>query len=212
MADDQDVEDVPKPLGIKCTSSDCDNGLHCFRQTRRLRRDNIRGICRECGANLVDWERVRRHDLSDVDYTFEALKYELIRHHFWHVPIERRAVNHAKRKGKSGIREASVRRIRVSVASPHHPRQGRQTPFSGNVLYYAQHAVVACCRACIEEWHDIPQDRDLTEEEVLYLAELVTLYVFHRLPDLTENGEKIPADQVERRSTAEAGSVIACLP
>lgn len=194
MAEEQelDFDDEPKPLGIKCTSTDCENGLHCFRQSQKMRQANIKGVCRECGANLVDWERVQRHDLSDVDYTFEALRYELIRHHFWHVPLDARAVNHAKRKGRRGIREAAVRRIQKSVASPRHPRQGRQTPFSGNALYYAQHAVAACCRACIEEWYDIPRDRALTEEEVQYLAELVVLYVFLRLPDLTETGEKVP--------------------
>lgn len=191
MVDDQDFELDPKPLGIKCTSTDCERGLHCFRQTRRMRRDNVRGPCRECGVNLVDWERLQQHDLGDIAYTFDALKHELVRHHFWHVPIDLQAVNHARRKGKGGVQEAAIQRIRKSVASPNHPREGRQTPFLGNALYYGQHAVAACCRACIEEWHDIPRDRELSEEEIRYLAELVTLYVYHRLPELTEKGEKV---------------------
>ncbi|MDQ3659528.1 MAG: hypothetical protein M3454_00400 [Actinomycetota bacterium] len=84
--DEQIIEDAPKPLGLKCTDSDCENGLHCFRQTKKMRRNNIRVVCRVCNANLVDWERVRRHDLADADYTIEALQFEMIRHRFWHVP------------------------------------------------------------------------------------------------------------------------------
>lgn len=191
MTEGQGVEQELKPLGITCTSTDCDNGLHCFRQTQKTRKANMRGVCRACGANLVDWERLRRQDLSDVEYTFAALRHELIRHHFWHVEVDQKAVNHARRKGKAGIREAAVKRIQASVASPRHPREGRQTPFRGNVLFYGQHAVAACCRACIEEWHDISRDRALTEAEVAYLARLVALYVEHRLPNLSDAGEKV---------------------
>lgn len=181
-----------KPLGISCTSTDCDNGLHCFRQTVKMRQAGIRGVCRECWASLVNWRRIERRDLSDVDYTFAALQHELIRHHFWHKALDERAVNHARRRGRIGMREAAMHRIRKSVASPDHPRQGRQTPFAGNALYYAQHAVAACCRACIEEWYAIPRDRELTEDEIRYLAELTSRYVELRIPDLSEHGEKVP--------------------
>jgi len=192
MSDDQELDANPKPLGIKCTSSDCENGLHCFRQTQKMRRANIRGACRDCGADLVNWDRVRRQDLRDVGYTFQAQNYELIRHHFWHVDIDQRAANYARRKGRDGIREAAEKRIRASVARPRHPLEGRQTPFSDNPLYYGQHAVAACCRACIEEWHSIPKDRNLTEDEIQYLSELVILYVFDRIPDLAEKGIRVP--------------------
>lgn len=132
MPDNQNTEEAPKPLGLKCTDTDCENGLHCFRQTRNMRKNDIRGSCRTCGADLVNWERIRRHDVGDVEYTISALQFELIRHHFWHLPIDVKAVNHARRKGRSGITVAAVQRIRNSVASPNHPREGRQTPFSGN--------------------------------------------------------------------------------
>src|SRR5947199_5312284 len=70
----------PEPLDIKCTSSDCQNGLHCFKATRRMAPAE-RGRCRSCGADLVDWSRVHRRDKADAAYTFAALQFELIRHH-----------------------------------------------------------------------------------------------------------------------------------
>jgi hypothetical protein len=57
---------------------------------------------------------------------------------------------------------------------------------------YAQHATASCCRKCIEEWHGIHQGRELTEDEITYLATLAILYVDERLPFLTQAGEKVP--------------------
>lgn len=182
------------PLKIKCTSTDCDNGLHCFKQNRKKKVASPVGQCRSCGTDLVDWSRVQKCDLSDVNYTFYALKHELIRHHFWHVEIDQKAINHARRKGKSGMRVAAQNRIHKSVGSAQHPREGRQTPKenSGNAIFYAQHATACCCRKCIEYWHNIPLGRELTEQEIGYFTDLVMLYIEERLPILTEHGEKVP--------------------
>lgn len=182
-----------KPLKVTCTSSDCPSGLHCFKPTRKMRMADQTGRCRSCGADLVDWERIKRHDLSDTAYTFQALKYEMYRHHYWHSGIDEVAVNHARRKGRAGMRDAARNRIRKSVGSAAGIFDGRQTPRAGNATFYAQHATAACCRGCIERWHAIPKDRPLTEDEVRYLTDLLMLYVNERLPDLTENGEKVPS-------------------
>ena len=56
-----------------------------------------------------------------------------------------------------------------------------QTPFSGNVIYYAQHATATCCRKCIEAWHGIGRECHLTEEEIAYFAELMMHYIETRL-------------------------------
>jgi len=183
-----------KPLEIKCSSTDCENGLHCFKQSGKKKVADPFGQCHSCGADLVDWSRVQKRDLSDVNYTFLALKHELIRHYFWHIEIDQKAINHARRKGKSGMRDAAEKRIRQSVGSAQHPREGRQTPKenSGNAIYYAQHATACCCRKCIEYWHNIPIGRELTEQEIGYFTDLVMLYIEERLPILTENGEKVP--------------------
>jgi len=46
----------PPPLDIKCTSTDCDNDLHCFKQLKKMTPDQ-RGKCRACAVDLVDWKR-----------------------------------------------------------------------------------------------------------------------------------------------------------
>jgi hypothetical protein len=155
---------------------------------------NQQGRCRTCGAELVDWSRVHKRNPADAAYTFAALKYELVRHYFWHVEIDLRAVNHARRKGKIGLQAAAEQRIRKAVGPAEPPFDGRQTPRegSGNVISYAQHATASCCRKCIAEWHGIPRGRELTEDEIAYLTTLAVLYIDERLPFLTQDGEKGP--------------------
>jgi uncharacterized OB-fold protein len=183
-----------KPLGITCTSTDCENGLHCFRQTKKRGEEHvIGGRCRECGTDLVNWPRVHKRDFKDVEYTFRSLKYELIRHHFWHQELDIRAVNYARRKGMSGLDVAAEKRIRRSLGPAEPVFDGRQTGKTGNPLFYAQHACAVCCRKCMEYWHGVEQHRPLAEEEVQYFKELLMLFVKDRLPNLTPDGEYIPA-------------------
>lgn len=185
---------ILEPLKITCTSTDCGNDLHCFLASRKKGNTTEVGACRECGTKLVDWERVHKKDAGDVQYTFEALKHELIRHHFWHVGIDEKAISYARRKGVSGLRTAVRSRLRSSVGKAQNPYDGRQTPMegSGNPIHYAQHATASCCRKCMEYWHGIPKSKNLTDEQIEYLSEIVMLYLVERVPDLTQDGEYIP--------------------
>jgi len=184
-----DSDELPelKPLKIKCTASDCEAGLHCFRVSKKMAALNRQGQCRDCGQALVDWGRVHRRDLTDIEFTFRMLKLELIRHHFWHLELDARAMNHARRKGRVLLREAAAHMIEKKIAPEIPPFDGRQTAREGNSIFYAQHSVAACCRKCVEEWHGIPRGRELTPEEVGYLVGLICRWIDDRLPDLHDD-------------------------
>ena len=92
------------------------------------------------------------------------------------------------------------KRIGKSVGASKNPREGKQTPYEGNILYYAQHAVAACCRKCIEYWHGIESGRALADEEVGYLSSLVILFINRRLPDLKDEPVKVPAMRSDKGS------------
>ena len=191
-AEDWDVE---KPLPkVTCTSSDCENDLHSFLRVRPRGQSYRNGECRQCGIDLIDWHRLDQHDLSDVEHTVASLERELIRHVYWHKSIDQRAINHASRKGLSGMREATKKRLSNSVGPPSSklPRDGRQTRFSGNAIFYAQHATATCCRKCIEAWHGIGKERPLTEQQIEYMTELVMHYIEQRVPGLAQHGIKVP--------------------
>lgn len=181
----------PPPLEIKCTSTDCDNDLHCFKQLKKMTPDQ-RGKCRDCGADLVDWKRLHRRDKADAEHTFEALQHELIRHHFFHRPVDDGAMRHAQRKGRDQLKDAARDRLRKYLAVAEPPRDGRQTPLEGNAIYYAQHATATCCRTCLEYWHDIPKGRALTDAEFDYCVSLVDLFLDEKLPDLADEPIHVP--------------------
>ena len=191
--------DGPEPLKIRCTSSDCRNGLHCFKSTRQMAPVD-RGRCRSCGADLIDWSRVHRRDPRDAAYTFAALRHELIRHHHWHTVIDDKAHRHAIRKGRLRLLAAARQRLVKCLAPANPPRDGYQTPLAGNAIYYAQHAVATCCRTCLEYWHGIPKGRELTPDELEYSLQLVTFYLNQRLPQLAAEPQRVPA--VRRRDAA----------
>jgi hypothetical protein len=151
---------------------------------------------------LVDWDRIHSQDTGDIDHTFAALKREFIRHYFWHKPIDEAADKHARRKGRIGLRAAAEQRLRTSVGPAEPARDGRQTPMTGNILYYAQHATASCCRTCMEYWHGIPKGRELTSAEIQYLKTLVMRFVQERMPHLRDEPEHIPRRQTSRASIA----------
>ena len=193
----------PPPLNIKCTSADCENELHCFKHLKKMTEEQ-RGKCRYCGADLVDWDRLHMRDFGDVAHTFAALKNEMIRHFFFHGELDERAVRHAQRKGRVQLKEAARHRLGKYLSPATPARDGRQTPFAGNAIYYAQHATATCCRTCLEYWHDIPKGQELTAEEEAYCAALVDCFLDERLPELADTPIRVP--NMRRAAPASAAS------
>jgi hypothetical protein len=212
MVEPPDLADDLPPLKVTCTTN-CATGLHCFLQKRRetvqTTAENSTGRggrCRACQADLIEWQRLYQCAIGDVAYTLEMLKKELIRHHFWHVEIDQKAINHALRKGRKELRVAAEKRIRASVGKAFPSYDGRQTPKSGNSLFYAQHATATCCRKCIEEWYGIEIGVALTEEHIQYFSDLLMLYLNDRLPQLGEEGIKIPNASSRNGKPSTAGA------
>lgn len=53
------------------------------------------------------------------------------------------------------------------------PKDGKQTPMSKHPVFIAQHATGTCCRGCLEKWHHIPKNRNLTEKEIRFIEALI---------------------------------------
>lgn len=54
---------------------------------------------------------------------------------------------------------------------------GKQTPMKGHPVFIAQHACACCCRGCLEKWHNIEKNKELTEEEVDYIVNLLMKWI-----------------------------------
>ena len=132
---------------------------------------------------MIDWDRLDRHDLRDIEFTVSSLQQELIRNEYWNKPLDGKALRHAARKGLRALRNDAAHRLRKYVGRPRSElsRDGMQTPFSGNVIYYAQHATATCCRKCVEAWHGVSREKHLTEGDIQYFTELLMYYIETRL-------------------------------
>ncbi|MBN8564804.1 MAG: DUF4186 family protein [Leptolyngbya sp. UWPOB_LEPTO1] len=197
MSDDWNVEEELKPLKLTCTSSDCKNGQHCYKPSRKQKAANVVGQCRSCDESApFDLERIQKLNLEDIDYTIAALRNERIRQYYWTNKIPQKVENYARRIGISKMEAVVEKRIRKSVGSPADEFDGRQTPVENsskvNAIHFAQHATASCCRQCMEYWYGIPKGRSLTEHEVMYLSNLGMRFIGERFPFLTNEGEKVP--------------------
>jgi hypothetical protein len=174
------------PLKVSCVDSRCDEDLHCFRP-RTSAPAAQRGRCRDCGANLIDWETVHQRDTVHIDAVVSELPKELIRHHYWHVSVPAEVRHRATRYRADVIADRTSRAIHTRVGPPSSElgRDGMQTPGLHSdrcqIYFMGMHAVAACCRKCMEYWHGIPREQRLDPEDERYFAALVWAYVCSRM-------------------------------
>lgn len=178
----------------ECLKTDCKNDLHCFRQkeSRRPRQILVGQHCYECGADPVDWNVVYQRNLVNTSKVFDFMKKEWIRNKYWTREIDPEALKSAQKIGHLNLRTAIAKRLKQSVTMAVPFNDGGQTPMDGNILYYAQHATACCCRKCIEYWHGIQAKREITDQEIKYMTELMYLYINDRLPNLNKEPMAFP--------------------
>ena len=174
------------PLNITCSTTKCDDGLHCFRTNEKAARQyGEYNVCKECGAKLIDWQRIHQNDIKDAKFIFKSMKNELIRHVYWHTNIYDEAIEKALKLNKEKKLRAHARKMLKSKIGRLNNWDGRQTPMvGGEIVNYAQHATATCCRKCLEYWHDIPRDTILTEKQLDFCTDLVMLYIEERVPEI----------------------------
>ena len=188
--------DIPisdlSPLNISCSSTKCEDNLHCFKTSvSAARKFGSFGVCKECGTHLIDWKRVHQNNINDSKFIFNSMKNELIRHVYWHTPIEKAAIDIALKTGKDQLRIHSKQVLKAKIGNPHNAWDGRQTPMTGNeIVNYAQHATATCCRMCLEYWHNINKNEKLTGEQLQFCTDLVMLYIEERVPNLTDEKQE----------------------
>lgn len=175
-------------LGVKCTDSRCDEGLHAFRPKANATAEQI-GHCISCGVgDLVDWERAHQRDPGDFEYLRGAFEHELIRHEFWKVEIPDRVRDLALRpRGGHTLAEMIERNVGNAIGPPASEIfwEGQQTPFpdseNARIYHYGQHATGTCCRRCLEYWHGIGREVRLERKDLGYTTNLVWRYIDEKL-------------------------------
>ncbi|MBW2573860.1 MAG: DUF4186 domain-containing protein [Deltaproteobacteria bacterium] len=65
-------------------------------------------------------------------------------------------------KGINTIRQHAIDFISARIAPQFPKNDGKQTPMKGHPVFIGQHATATCCRGCIQKWHRIKKEKELT--------------------------------------------------
>lgn len=176
------------PDDIVCGTTKCNEGFHCYSLKKSsLRKFGKERVCKECGTDLIDWERVHKNDIGDSDFTFHELKHEIVRHVFWHTTITDGALYNALTAGKIKTEEKARKILNSRIKKYVAFIDGRQTPMGKDeIVNYAQHATATCCRKCLEAWHNIPMESTLTDQQMDFCTSLVMKFINERIPQMQD--------------------------
>ena len=109
-----------------------------------------------------------------IEKTMERLSYSTFRSK---LVLSDKDRAYARSKGKTTIDRHACELLRSRVGAANPVKDGKQTPWRGHPVFTAQHATATCCRGCIEKWHHIPRGRELTDEEIRRLADLIMVWI-----------------------------------
>ena len=76
-------------------------------------------------------------------------------------------------RSREEMRKETEDIIRKNLERKVSPDKDRHTRQWGHPVYVAQRATACCCRKCLYEWHNIPANRRMTENEVRYVVDLL---------------------------------------
>lgn len=86
-------------------------------------------------------------------------------------------ISYIEEKGLDTIEEHARIFILKRLASKMPKNDGKQTPMKGHPVFIAQHATATCCRSCLEKWHHISQNKELSTEEINYIINIIMMWI-----------------------------------
>ena len=111
---------------------------------------------------------------KDLDYLFQNLSKSKFRSSFH---LRKYMIDYINDKGSVKIREHAYDFINKKIKPAYPKNDGKQTAYKGHPVFIAQHATGTCCRGCLEKWHHIPKGRELTDEEVDYIVNVIMRWI-----------------------------------
>lgn len=86
-------------------------------------------------------------------------------------------IKYIQQKGLETIETHARDFIKKRITPKNIINDGKQTPMRGHPVFIAQHATATCCRSCIEKWHHIHKNHDLTPDEQQLLVTLIMEWI-----------------------------------
>lgn len=80
-------------------------------------------------------------------------------------------------KGINKIREHAYDFVTKRLSDTSNVTDGKQTPMKGHPVFIAQHATGTCCRRCLEKWHYISKNKNMTDDDIKYVVDIIMSWI-----------------------------------
>ena len=111
----------------------------------------------------------------NIDYILDKLSKSKFRNSFH---LNKKMKDYVIIKGIDKIKKDTYEIIEKRIRSENPKNDGKQTPMKQvHPTFIAQHACACCCRSCLEKWHKIPKNRNLTQKEVDFIVSLLIEWI-----------------------------------
>lgn len=80
-------------------------------------------------------------------------------------------------KGIDKIRNHAYDFVTKRLADTSNVTDGKQTPMKGHPVFIAQHATGTCCRGCLEKWHYISKNKNMTDDDIKYVVDIIMSWI-----------------------------------
>lgn len=111
---------------------------------------------------------------AQISQPLESLKKSTFRSKFKLTEKDRQYI---RDKGIDTIRQHAIDFISARIAPQFPKNDGKQTPMKGHPVFIGQHATATCCRGCIQKWHQIKKGKELSDQEIQFLVELIMAWI-----------------------------------
>lgn len=75
------------------------------------------------------------------------------------------------------IRNHAYDFVTKRLADTSNVTDGKQTPMKGHPVFIAQHATGTCCKRCLEKWHYISKNKNMTDDDIKYVVDIIMSWI-----------------------------------
>ena len=115
------------------------------------------------------------HNYNDILNRLSKSKFRK----FFH--LKAKDFKYIQNKGMDTIRKHAYDFINSRLAPAVIPNDGKQTPMRGHPVFIAEHATATCCRSCLYKWHHISKNKELNQDEIDYIVNIIMMWINNEL-------------------------------
>lgn len=116
----------------------------------------------------------KEYENKVIDSTLDSLSKSKFRNSF---KLSEKDKLYISEKGMDIVKSHAYDFINKRLSKSVIPNDGKQTPMKGHPVFIAQHATATCCRKCLYKWHKISQNKELTNEEIDYIVNVIIRWI-----------------------------------